>query len=426
MDSFIYYYWAFAINFIYFVWLIIQRKYRFFLPSTISSFIWTITTLLVILHLNGFLGKDSLSPNAMNHVSRFTCYLSIASVIGFSLSHLFTDKYESFVRLRPINIVDIEQLLQYFKWIPYLCGIVGLTLVVFLITSIGDISSFSDYRVLAIQTERVGYAALAQRISGHINILGGFYLILLGYKSGKSGIHVKEFLLYSLLCSAINMSIGGRVWILTSLLPFFTTYILSRKSSQRNKRQNAQDLKKLISILSIFIFFFAIIGTLRDDTNSGGLFDKFLYLTDGSRMTNMVLDQYPETMYSYELGKSTLLGGFIKSPMVARFANSIADDIGLSVTVKSIMPNLYYDFGLIGGAIFWGIICFFCEIFCIRLKYSLHIIGLFLYGTLSTMFFQAPVGNIFTLYTPTFEWIFLLYIFRKQIFPHRIGVQCRF
>lgn len=255
MDSFIYYYWAFAINFIYFVWLIIQRKYRFFLPSTISSFIWTITTLLVILHLNGFLGKDSLSPNAMNHVSRFTCYLSIASVIGFSLSHLFTDKYESFVRLRPINIVDIEQLLQYFKWIPYLCGIVGLTLVVFLITSIGDISSFSDYRVLAIQTERVGYAALAQRISGHINILGGFYLILLGYKSGKSGIHVKEFLLYSLLCSAINMSIGGRVWILTSLLPFFTTYILSRKSSQRNKRQNAQDLKKLISILSIFIFF---------------------------------------------------------------------------------------------------------------------------------------------------------------------------
>ena len=108
--------------------------------------------------------------------------------------------------------------------------------------------------------------------------------------------------------------------------------------------------------------------------------------------------------------------------MVGRFANSIADDIGLSVTVKSIMPNLYYDFGLIGGAVFWGIICFLGEICCIRLKYSLHIIGLFLYGTLSTMFFQAPVGNVFALYTPTFEWIFLLYIFRKQIFPHRVGV----
>lgn len=422
MESFIYYYWAFAINLVYFVWLILQRRFRLFLPSTIGSFIWTITTLLVILHLNGFLGEYDLSPNAVNHVSRFTCYLSIASVIGFSLSHLFTDKYESFVRLKPINIVDIEQLLHYFKWIPYLCGIVGLALFIFLITSIGDISSFSDYRVLAIQTERVGYAALAQRISGHINILGGFYLMMLGYKSGKLGINVKEFLLYSFLCSAINMSIGGRVWILTSLLPFFTTYILSKKSCQRNKKQDAQDRKKIISILSIFILFFAIIGTLRDDTNSGGLFDKFLYLTDGSRMTNMVLDQYPETMYSYELGKSTLLGGFIKSPMVGRFANSIADDIGLSVTVKSIMPNLYYDFGLIGGAVFWGIICFLGEICCIRLKYSLHIIGLFLYGTLSTMFFQAPVGNVFALYTPTFEWIFLLYIFRKQIFPHRVGV----
>lgn len=80
------------------------------------------------------------------------------------------------------------------------------------------------------------------------------------------------------------------------------------------------------------------------------------------------------------------------------------------------MPNLYYDFGFKGGVIIWGVVCFFMEYFCIRLKYSRSIIGILLYGLLAYSFLLSPVFNIFAIYTPYIEWIILIYIFRKFLF----------
>lgn len=413
MDSLIYYYWTVAILFVYFVFLMMQRRYRLILPSVVCTFIWLVTAGLVIFQLKGVLGSYVLKDRAVDLVSQFTCYMAIASVIGFSCAHYVMARYESVAVVNSVDVSLVEDLLRRFKWIPYLCAATGVVLFVFLITTVGSFSSLSDYRILAIQTERVGYAAIAQRISGHINIWGGFYLMLLGYKSGKEGINAQEFLLYAFLCSVINMAIGGRVWILTSTLPFFTTYFLSVKY---NRGQISKDLKTIFLILGIFISAFALIGLLRGGQSSGSFFDKFLYLTDGTRMTNMVLHQYPEMTFPQEYGISTLLGGLVQSPMYSRFVQFISHDIGLSVTVKSIMPSLYYDFGFLGGPVFWGIICFVVEALSIRLKYSKSILGLLLFGTLSAMLFQSPVGNVFSLYTPTFEWLLLLFIFRKYIF----------
>jgi oligosaccharide repeat unit polymerase len=416
MDSITYYYWTAAIAFVYFAFLIAQGRFRLVLPSVVHTFIWMVTSLLVVFQLKGVLVITHLSNDAVNIVSKFTCYIVIASVIGFSFAHYITERYESFVKTRIINLNVVEELLQRFKWIPYMCGIVGVTLFIFLVSTIGNTDLLDNYRLLAIQTERVGYAAIAQRISGHLNILGGFYLMLLGYKSGQRGIKIKEFLLFTILCSAINISIGGRVWILTSILPFFTTYALSRYCNSHNKTKVRNDNKWILVIFTVFISLFSIIGMLRNSKSDGEFMDKFLYLTDGTRMTNMVLKQFPETTFPYEYGMSTLLGGVVQSPMATRFVNSISHDIGLSVTVKSTMPYLYYDFGFVGGAIFWGFICFFIELFCIRLKYSASIIGLFLFGTLSTILFETPVGHIFSTNTPRFEWILLFFIFRKYIF----------
>ena len=133
-------------------------------------------------------------------------------------------------------------------------------------------------------------------------------------------------------------------------------------------------------------------------------------------MTNMVLEQYPEDCYNYEYGKSTLAQAFILSPMGQKFSKSISHDLGLSVTVKSIMPYLYYDFGFCGGALFWGLLCFFIEYVCIRLKYNCTVIGILLFGQLSFLLFQSPVGHIFAVYTPVFEWLIILYVFRKKLF----------
>ena len=159
---------------------------------------------------------------------------------------------------------------------------------------------------------------------------------------------------------------------------------------------------------------------IRGNSDESNFLDKFLYLTDGSRMTNIVFNTFQEGSYNYEYGRSTFLQWFVDSPMVQKFAQSISHDIGLSVTVKSIMPYLYYDFGFWGGAVFWGITCFALEYICIKLKYSSTVVSILLFGLLSDMFFQAPVGAIFSNNTPNLLWLIIIYTFRNRLFQESI------
>ena len=416
MESLDFCYWSLAITVVYLSFLFFQKRYRLLLPSVIHTFIWCITIFLIICQLKGFFVSKVVADNVFNHSSRFICALIVASVVGFTTAHIVTARQETHLSVQLVNIDAIDTILERFKWVPYLCGIIGLILLVYLISVMGNVESFNDYRMMALTTRRVGWIEIPQRISGHINILGGFYLMLLGYKYGQIGINLRNFFKYVLLCSVINMSIGGRVWILTSTLPFFIGYFFSCKYSQVKEDIRRTDQRNILYIMAIFILLFAIIGMLRNTSGEGNFFDKFLYLTDGSRMTNMVLNTFPEGSYNYEYGKSTLLQAFIQSPMAQKFVQSISYDIGLSVTVKSIMPNLYYDFGFLGGAIFWGVICFAVEYFAIMSKYKDSIISILLFCQLSGLLFQSPIGPVFSLNMPAFEWLIILFLFRNKLF----------
>lgn len=177
------------------------------------------------------------------------------------------------------------------------------------------------------------------------------------------------------------------------------------------------------------LFAFSFIGILRSETGKSNAVeeqnyvDKLLYLTDGSKITNMVLSQYPPGTFNLEYGKSEFLSNFINSPMMQKFNESIEHNIGLLVTVKSVMPNLYFDFGFWGGIIMWGIFCFFIEFICIWLKYRAKIIPLLFIGVLSLFMFQSPITNIFSLNVPRLEWIIIIYLFRKRIFRGIIGIE---
>lgn len=416
MDSLDFCYWSLAIAVVYLSFLLSQKRYRLLLPSVIHTFIWGITIFLIICQLKGVLVTQHTNDNVFNHSSRFICALMVASVIGFTSAHFVTANQETHLSVPLIPINTIDTILERFKWVPYLCGIVGVLLLIYLISVMGNIDSFGDYRAIAVATKRVGWVEIPQRISGHINILGGFYLMLLGYKYGQTGINIKIFFKYALLCSAINMAIGGRVWILTSTLPFLIAYFFSRKYSKVDNNIRQNDRRNILMILTIFLSLFAIIGLIRNESLGGNFFDKFLYLTDGSRMTNIAFNTFPEGSYNYEYGFSTLLQGVVPSPMAQKFAHSISDNIGLSVTVRSVMPYLYYDFGFWGGAIFWGIICFTLEYMCIRLKYCKGIISFLWFCQLSSLLFQSPVGNIFANNTPVFYWLIIIYLFRNKIF----------
>ena len=424
MESIDYCYWTTGIAIVYLLFLLSQKRYRLLLPSTIHTSIWLITCILIIFELKGIFVSEQVPNIRFQLVSKFICFLVFSSIIGFILAHTLTARLETTHTVELIESNIIDQILKKFRWIPYCCGIVGIILFVSLLSSVGDVSSFHDYRQIAIATEHVGYAAIAKRISGHITIFGAFYLFLLGYKYGQEGIKIKEFIKYALLCSAVNMSIGGRVWIVTSMLPFIITYIYSRYYSNISLAKKRNDNKKILTLLILAVSMFSIIGLLRgNETDDTNFIDKFLYLTDGSKMTNMVLTQYPPGSYNLEYGRSEFLFPFLGSPMAKKFQESIAYNIGLSVTVKSVMPYIYYDYGFWGGVVMWGVTCFLLEYICIRLKYRKSIMGILLFGQLTYLLFQAPVGHIFSVNTPVFEWFIIIFIFRRLIFANIKNIQ---
>ena len=412
-------YWTLALCLVYLLFMLSQRKYRLLLPSTLHSITWSATALIMIFQINGTFISSKVNENVFNLSAEFMCYIVVASIIGFIAAHIITSNHNTTVT--PINHTIIDNILKKFKWIPFLCAITGILLFISLVSIMGSIENFSDYRSIAVTYRQTGYFAIVKRISGHVNILGSFYLMLLGYKMGQQGLNLKIFLYYALMCSLINMSTGGRVWILTSTLPFLVTFLFSRHYSPLNQNILKSDKKKIFIIITLFISLFSIIGILRTESGSRAFMDKFQYFTDGMRITNIVLEQYPIGSYDLEYGRSEFLSLWIGSPMADRFNESISDNIGLLVTVKSSLPFLYYDYGFIGGVFMWGIFCFIIEYFCLRLKHTNTIIGILLFGQLAQIFFQAPIFPIFSLNTPFLEWILLLFILRKYIFGNIKG-----
>ena len=403
--------------------MLLNKRYKLFLPSTIHTFTWLITSIFMYLELDGKMGYN-ITINEYSIVAEYILYLMLASIVGFNFAHLYRKPrihYNYQEQCIPIEVV--EAILKRFHWLLYVCLIVGIMQVAFLV-SIGGFESLEDYRIIAVSAKRRGYGAIAQQLSGHMAILGSFYLSLLGYKHSISGVNLKEFIKIGACVALLNMAIGGRGWILTITLPYAIAYFygMYKHKSIETKKRWKNDKRKFIIIGATLIFTFSIIGLVRNTGTAEGdnkvkaFFNKFLYYTDGPKMANMVMTQYPPSTYPLEYGKSEFLQKWIPSPMSQKFAASIEDDIALSVTVKSAIPYLYYDWGYIGGIFMWGIYAFILEVICISLLKKKTIFSLLIFVQLAQLLFQSPIGNIFIFAVPVFQWLVILYLLRKYIF----------
>lgn len=402
--------------------LLLNKRYKLLLPSTVHTFTWLITSIFMYLELEGKMGKN-ITEYEYRVIAEFIFYMMIASIFGFSLAHLYKTPriYNNKEQNIPLEVVNA--ILNKFHWLLYVCLVVGILQIVFLV-SIGGFETLEDYRIIAVSAKRSGYGAVAQQLSGHLAILGGFYLSLLGYKHSISGVNLKEFIKVGVCIALLNIAIGGRGWILTITLPYVIAYFygMYKHMSIETKIRWNKDKRKLIIIGSTLIILFSIIGLIRNTETAEGddkarvFFNKFLYYTDGPKMANMVMMQYPPGTYPLEYGKSEFLQKWIPSPMTQKFEKSIEDNIALSVTVKSAIPYLYYDWGYYGGFIMWGVYAFILEVICISLIKKKSIFSLLIFVQLSQLLFQSPIGNIFIFAVPVFQWLIIIYLLRKLIF----------
>lgn len=365
------------------------------------------------------MAHDEYKLHEYDIVAPFLMGIMIASFIGFKLCHLVVN-IESPNLVPLFSLEYIDKLLSKHKWVMYVCFITGLLNLFFLISIIG-FDNLGDYRGAALSAERTGLFGLVSRIAGHATTLGTFYLFIFGYKQGLSGVNIKNFFFYLLMYSMNNIAIAGRGWITMSLIPYLIGYFFAVRSSGKYRFSEIFDrnFRKIFCIMGILVVFFAVFGSMRNDQNSTEevhMADKLLYYTDGTGVTNIVMSMYPEGSYQLEYGACEFLSYFKPSPMWTKYSDAISHNLGLSVTVPSMMPFLYFDYGFCGGIIMWGLYCFIFECLVVKLLKQKSLLSLLLAFQIIRMFFQGPIGPIFSMAVPALLWLLIMYIFRRKIF----------
>ena len=417
MYALYYVYLSIGICTIYLFVLFQQKRYKLPLPSTIHCFTWLVATSLMALELNDIIGIGS-SKIHYEKVAPYIFYMMVSATIGFVAAHIITERKnnvnEVVNNLMPLEVID-ETLFKY-KWILYVCFFCGIIFICVHI-SIGGFDSLSDYRRLALSVKKVGFLAIIQKISGHIQIIGTFYIALFAYKQAISGVNFKELIKVILMYSAIGIAGGGRLWLLNSILPYGIIYLWVSHNIGFNKK----DIKKIFFLCVLAVLSFTAIGAVRNDNSDSISFkqlsEKLLYYTDGPKMTNLIFNRYPPGSYDLEYGKAEFLSRFCTSKMQENFREYISYDPGLAVTTKSSIYILYFDFGYWGGIIMWGILCMCIEYLAIILvKRRTTILSLFSYLLLTLLFFQSPIFEVFNVYTPYFYWLVVIFLFRNKIF----------
>ncbi len=402
---------------VYLLLLLNKRKYKLFLPCTIHTFTWLVVCLLIIATITGYFGEYNPNGDAVytyDYVAPFIFGIVISSIFGFSVAHHIRTNKQSSVTDSQVILKRIDFLLNKYHWILYVCLALGVLQTAFILSAVG-FNNLGDYRVAAVTLERTGYGAISQQFSGHATILGCFYFALLAYKHAHDGINIKRFLLDALLLSSTNLAIAGRVWIITVILDYIIVYIWQLNII--NKKFFNRDFKKLAIIFALLLGCFSIMGSIRNggSIEEGGFLKKFLYYTDGSRITNMTLAQIPEGSFTPELGKCEFLTKWIDSPNLKKFDEMKSVDIGIQVTVSSSLPYLYLDYGFWGGILMWGVFCCLIEWGALSMKYTNSILGIFFFLELSKLLYQSPIGAVFQMEIPVVEWLIILYVFRKHL-----------
>lgn len=406
----------------YLIYLFSRQKYRLLVPSTIHTITWLMVVVLIHFTMSGDIGHyNPTSPlQSYNNVAPFILGLTISSIVGFSLSHLLVP-YSNAIENEDANenyIEYIDWVLKKYRWILYVNLFLGILQIVFLVSAVGW-NNIGDYRIAAVTLERTGIGKFANMFSGHAMFLGVFYIALLAYKQSYAGINLKVLLKDIFMLAFTNIAIAGRAWIITTLLPYFIVYFWQQ--NQQGKKFFSKDIKTLAMILVIAMSAFSLIGLVRGSSESvvgHGFFDKFLYYTDGTRITNNIMQKYPDGSFEYEYGQSEFLYRWAGSPMWEKYIKSISDDIGLLVTVPSHMPYLYFDYGFWGGIVMWAILCFIIESIATRLRNRNSIINVFLFMLITRLFFATPISSCFMGLIPAFEWLIILYFFRNRLFPN--------
>lgn len=395
-------------------------KNKILYPSIMFSVMWGVACVYTGAILNGY-GENLFLKEyyKYQYMDSYIVLFTIASLLGFMLAHLFTDRYSGNVNLA-MSHTFMDNILKKYKWVMWLNFFGGLLRIVAAVTTFG-FDSVIDYRMAAnalMMASSFTFVGIVFRITAYTQMLANVYLALYGLKTGFGQLDMRKTVGMFILFAPTQMATGGRLFILYFILYFFGTFILARglKIREDGGRLFERNEKRVLVYATAFFFFLvAIIPMLRaggvDKDNESAL-EKFAYITEGVLSTEQLMQVIPPASVQPEYGMASLGSLSKQHKKYLLFLLGTKNSSG----VKSFLVPLYLDFGYYGSAIVLFLLAFLIEFLAIRCLSRLTVIRLCVLVVLLKMVYESIISPIIATNFPHFELIVLFAIFYRSLF----------
>lgn len=387
-------------------------------PSLIFSLMWGVACFLVAIAQLNIYETRLATYFEFVYMNDYIILFSISSIIGFRLAHNQNTQAKS---IRPADTLPVLQYyLHKYRWIMHINFILGISRIIAMVSLYG-FDSFHDYRMAIVSNQSTGIVSLIIRLSNYSLIFANYYIALLGFYHGRITVNKNQVLLNFLFFAPVQMSTGGRLFILCFILYYFLPFILGRTISMRvdaaKKFLSKSERIILLSILGPLIALVPIMGVLRSEEGSATIeddgFNKFYYITDGMQTTEFAMVNF-EGNFSPDYGKNSFLMSSTKN--ISDF-NRLKEGTRYAPMVNSILVRLYFDFGFYGSIIAFCIIAFFLEYIGLRCIRNITMINLIIFVIISKIMYESVIFDAFAV-----SWMLkslaLMYIFKKYIFKY--------
>jgi len=423
----LYYYLSIALCGIV-LWLkfLLRRRVLFFTPLVMLVAAWMLNAVMMFYVMDHPETKNCRVFIDFAGFGKVLFYFILAGVCGCIFASVLTG-FQPFRAPDDTRTDDFVKILtkfvKQFRFILNLNAIFGVCRF-FIVFSYMNFDSFGDYRrFAALDLGKVMpmWQALIYRISNHLYVLAGFYIVLYGaYYFFQKKSNWKTFFWNFCLFSIPLMATGGRLWILNFTAYFFSgvlfMYSLFVHTGTANKV-----LLKLVWLLAGMAFAICMIGQLRSqsaeyDPNQSGtasLWGKMAYVTDGNVMLSNYIDLGLGGITDW--GESTF-GNAQTLAMIRDYEMT-----SFAGYVEGTHSHLYFDFGIPGMFIVWFLICAVMEFAALRMIPRMTVFSFLTGAVLIKMMQESIIFNCIRASYPYFEWILLLVFFSKFFQKAPIG-----
>ena len=396
-----------------FVLFILGSQKRFFLsPALVGCFFWSLACFISVVRMD-----DRTQDFSTIVTPSYIISFAIVTVLGFTLSRLFSIG-------KACPKLDIEQLVllrKKYNYILILCFISGLIRMVYTFSQ-GGIVSLVNYREasLLLSSSSNPFIVNFIRVSGHLSVLGTFYILICAYIDGYTIIKPASFLKNFVMYGMIVASQGGRTFTMVYLLSYFFAYIFGHIHS--GKKYTKKNIRIIFGCLVVPILYFSVIGSFRNTSEdelqessisrTRSVLSAFYYITEGVHVTDKAM-QFVNASNTYDMGRDTFTS--YKGKTYSQFRESLNGTPDWC-NVDSIVVQMYCDFGRNGSLIVWMVICIIGEFFFNKLIRNGSILSFFMSYAIVYIFLYSTIGNpIPAAFRIMVEWIIILQIFSSKL-----------